>query len=110
MAKINSSLYFSVLVDETTDIAGVQQMSLCVRCIDSTISNVEELFLQFVPLEDVTGKGIAVAIIDKLKALGIDLSKLHGQGYNGAANLTAYRPMFSLCFRKQCMFIVPHIP
>ncbi|CAH1107443.1 unnamed protein product [Psylliodes chrysocephalus] len=48
--KINSSLYFSVLVDETTDISCMEQMTLCIRCIDSTSSIIEELFLQFVPL------------------------------------------------------------
>lgn len=88
LAKINSSSYFSVLVDEATDISGVQQMSLCIRCTDFSISNVEELFLQFVPLHDVTGKGIAATIIDKLKDLGIDMTKLRGQGYDGASNLS----------------------
>lgn len=77
MEKINSS-YFSVLVDKTTDIACVEQISSCICYIDSTISNIEEPFLQFLPLEAVICNGIAVVIIDKLKALGIDLSKLHG--------------------------------
>lgn len=86
--NINSSMYFSVLVDETTDISCIEQMTLCVRCIDSTFSIIEELFLQFVPLENVTGKGISMAIMKKLKDVGIDLNKMRGQGYDGAAAMS----------------------
>lgn len=75
VAKLNSVLYFSVLFFENIDIVNVQQMLICVCCIVSIISNVGELFLLFVPLDDVRDKGTVVSLIDKLKALGIDLSK-----------------------------------
>ncbi|XP_031332794.1 zinc finger MYM-type protein 1-like [Photinus pyralis] len=88
ITKINLSGYFSVLVDETTDISTTEQMSLCIRCVDPSFTFVEELFLQFIPIEDVTGKGIATAIVDNLKRLGIDVSKMRGQGYDGAAAMS----------------------
>ena len=66
--NINSSSYFFVIVDETTDIACVEHMSLCIHCLDSTFSKIEDIFLHFCT----TGKGISIAIIDKLMALGIN--------------------------------------
>lgn len=88
VSKVNSSPFFSVLADETTDIAGMEQMSLCVRIIDPAFSKIEELFLQFVPLQEVTGKAISTAIIENLMKFGVDMSTLRGQGYDGAASMS----------------------
>lgn len=84
--KINKCSCFSVLADETTDIANIEQLSLCVRYIDEGI--VQETFLEFVPVLDVTGKGIATSIIESLKSAGIDITKMRGQGFDGAASMS----------------------
>lgn len=73
--------------DKTIDFAGIEQMLLCIHYIDSIIPNIE-IFMLFLPLEDVTGKGTAVTIIDKLMVIRIDFSKLHGQKYNRAATMS----------------------
>jgi len=86
--KINSAQCFSVLADETADIAGVEQLSLCARHLDAATGRVREDFLQFVPIYDVTGKGLATVIIDGLTKLGLNLQYLRGQGYDGAAAMS----------------------
>jgi len=40
--KVNSSLSFSLLADETSDIAGIEQLSIGVRYIDSSKTMREE--------------------------------------------------------------------
>lgn len=42
--KINQAKCFSVLVDETTDISRVEQLSLCVRYLENNL-NIEKMKL-----------------------------------------------------------------
>lgn len=83
--KINRSNCFTVLADETCDISGTEQFSLCVRYFDSDTKMMREDFLKFVPVVDVTGNGLAVVLIDNLKNIGLDLKFLRGRGYDGAS-------------------------
>ncbi|XP_022175167.1 zinc finger MYM-type protein 1-like, partial [Myzus persicae] len=91
---ISPTKSFSVLVDETTDISRIEQLTLCIRYIDSvettnTINYVlREDFLQFVPVHSTTGQNLASVIINSLQALGINDKYMVGQGYDGAASMS----------------------
>lgn len=89
--KINDSGSFSILADETTDISGVEQFTLCARYTevkqDGKI-NLREDFLKFVPVHDTRGEALAQRIIEELKSLGVNLSFLKGQGYDGASAMS----------------------
>lgn len=67
VAKINRAEGFSILADETTDISGIEQFSLCARYVKEIIdvSTLREDFLMFVPVNDVTGKGLSEAILNQ---------------------------------------------
>ncbi|XP_055308167.1 uncharacterized protein LOC129572247, partial [Sitodiplosis mosellana] len=86
VAKINKSKYFSVLADETTDISGVEQFSICARYVDKVNDKMvlREAFLKFVAVHDVTGLGLSNTLIDSLKDMKLNMSFLRGQGYDGA--------------------------
>lgn len=86
VSKINEAKCFTVLADETTDIAGIQQMSLCVRFVENCI--VREEFLQFLPVLSSTGKALADTILEGLNKCGVDSSHLIGQGYDGASAMS----------------------
>lgn len=86
--KINSAQCFTVLADETTDVQGTEQLSLCVRYLDLQTNDIREDFLQFVPVTDVSGKGLASTILSSLNRIGVDLTYLRGQGYDGAAAMS----------------------
>jgi hypothetical protein len=90
VTRVNAARCFTVLADETTDVSGTEQFSLCVRYVDDTDSTckIREDFLQFVPIFDVTGKGLAKVILDSLRSFGINTSHLRGQGYDGAAAMS----------------------
>ncbi|KAJ8943161.1 hypothetical protein NQ314_009823 [Rhamnusium bicolor] len=74
--------------DETADISGIEQLSLCVRYVEKDTLNIREDFLQFVPVPDVAGKGLANSIMETINKLGINSQYMVGQGYNGAAAMS----------------------
>lgn len=60
--KVKKTKFFTVLSDETSDVQGIEQFSLCVCYFDKDINEMREDFLKFVPVHDVTGKGLATTI------------------------------------------------
>jgi len=89
--RINRAKSFSILVDETTDISRIEQMSLCIRYVDEDPEHqfmLREDFLKFVSVENTTGKNIANVILETLKYLGIDSKYMVGQGYDGATAMS----------------------
>lgn len=60
--KINKSQCFSILVDETTDVSNVEQLSLCIRYVDNN-DMLNEDFLQFFAIHSLTGSHLATSIL-----------------------------------------------
>lgn len=58
---------------------------MCVRYFDKETNSLREDFLKFVPVIDVSGKGLANVLIDTLQSIGINLDFLRGQGYDWAS-------------------------
>lgn len=86
--QVNKAKCFTVLVDETSDISGVEQVSLCARYVNTETLKLREDFLCFVTTSDFTGAGIADLILKTLVSIGIDITYLRGQGYDGAASMS----------------------
>ena len=55
--------------------------------ISSTPIQVNEYFLEFLKVDDTSGKGLFDAIIDELKIVGLDINDLRGQGYDNGSNM-----------------------
>ena len=68
---VNRSSFFTVLADETTDISCQEQLSLCAGFVGDDFS-VEEYFLKFVPVTDLSGKELASTVLKNLSQIGID--------------------------------------
>lgn len=75
-------------MDETTDIAMQEQMSLCIRIFNTQTMHIEELFLQFYTIHDLTGEGLANSLLKAVTELGLDSMKIRGQGYDGVASMS----------------------
>eukprot|EP00102_Acyrthosiphon_pisum_P022724 XP_016659934.1 PREDICTED: zinc finger MYM-type protein 1-like [Acyrthosiphon pisum] len=84
---LNEAQCFSVLADETTDISTTEQLTLCVRYIDSE-GNLNEEFLKFIIVESLTGSDLSAAILNGLVECGLDCAFQIGQGYDGASNMS----------------------
>jgi len=90
VSKVNEAECFSLLADETTDISVIEQFSLCARYIEKTNSGIvlKEDYLYFVPVNDVTGKGLMYSLLETCQNLKLNLKYLVGQGYDGAAAMS----------------------
>ncbi|XP_022164133.1 uncharacterized protein LOC111029440 [Myzus persicae] len=79
-------LRYRALRNETCDISCVEQMSLCISYIDNGF--IREDFLEFVPIYDASGKGMACTVIREMGKLGLKIENLIGQGYDGASAMS----------------------
>lgn len=63
---VNESGFFSVLVDETTDVSVKEQLTLCVRYLSGSGENVciNESFLKFIEIQSLTGENLAKVILN----------------------------------------------
>ena len=64
-------------------------MSFILRCIDvsSTQIQVFEYFLEFLKVDDTSGKNLFDAIMNEINNIGLDISNLKGQGYDNGSNM-----------------------
>jgi hypothetical protein len=84
--RVTQRGFFSVLADETTDIAGMAQLPLCIQYVDNIEKEgyrVREDFIGFAPEKDKTGPGIKAAIIKGHQQAHLDLGNFRGQCYDG---------------------------
>lgn len=79
---------FSIICDETSDIANHEQVAFILRYADDNL-NIQERFLGFYKTGSTTGEALETLIESIIKELGISASEfLVGQGYDGAANMS----------------------
>jgi hypothetical protein len=81
--EVNDARFFSLLSDETTDLAKKEQLTVCLRYV-----SLRERFLCFALAPDLTGQGLAAQLIQILTSAGIEVSNMVGQGYDGAAAMS----------------------
>ena len=87
--KIKCAKYVSVILDCTPDASHQEQMSLIIRYVDSSSSDVriEESFIGFLDVNDTTGQGLFDVLENELKLLGPDIDDVRGQGYDNGSNM-----------------------
>ncbi|XP_062511260.1 zinc finger MYM-type protein 1-like [Corticium candelabrum] len=84
----HAAKWFSLMADECTDTAKVEQMSVCIRFVDDTVPGqvqVREEFLGLVKLDCADASSISNAIVNFMKECNLDIRYLRGQGYDGAS-------------------------
>lgn len=84
--EVSESVAFSVLADETADIAGKEQLSIGIRYLDSS-NVVNEHFLGFTELKAMDAQTISSAILNTLRALKLNLNNLVGLGFDGCSTM-----------------------
>ena len=78
--------FFSILVDESRDISVKEQMALVLRYVNKK-GIIIERFLGIIHVASTTILPLKYAIGCLLCEHNLSLSKLHGQGYDGAGNM-----------------------
>jgi hypothetical protein len=88
ICDIDSS-FFSLIADEYTDISNKEQLTVCIRWIDTNF-NIHEDLLGFYNIPDIKSITIASAIKDALIRVQLSLNKCRGQCYDGAKNMMGH--------------------
>ncbi|KAJ8877029.1 hypothetical protein PR048_021481 [Dryococelus australis] len=88
--KLNHCSTFSIICDETTYSATKEQVSACVRLPYKTQEGVtiRERFLGFVNVAKTTGENLHYVIKGFLEEIGVNVSRMRGQAYDGASNIS----------------------
>ncbi|KAK7874111.1 hypothetical protein R5R35_004654 [Gryllus longicercus] len=86
MEEVNNAEYFSILLDETADIAKTEQVSIYVRIVSPDLL-ASEYFVGFYSTANTKAEALFEIVKDVLLRFGLPLSKLRGQCYDGAANV-----------------------
>lgn len=88
--KIKESEFFSIVIDETTDNSGKEQVSICFRTVDNNL-NVDEIFMGFFETAITDAKTLLELVTDVLSKLTLNISNCRGQCYDGAANVSGHK-------------------
>ena len=99
VSEVKEATYFSVLADEVIS-HNVEHMPICLRFVDKEC-NIREEFVAFVRLERVRAVDIADSILETLNNLGLSLSGLRGQGYDGASTMSGAKSGVQARIREQ---------
>ncbi|XP_073035006.1 uncharacterized protein [Primulina eburnea] len=77
---------FSILVDESRDVSTKEQMSVVIRYVDSS-GHVNERFVGIEHVASTTALSLKAAIDKMFSRYNLSMSKLRGQGFDGASNM-----------------------
>jgi len=78
--------FFGIMVDETTDAASLEEVSICLRTTTEDLEPVEH-FIGFVQTNSTTGAALADLIVDTITRLNLDIHLCRSQTYDGASNM-----------------------
>ena len=100
--KIVSSVpkYWSVMADETQDCSTTEQLSICIRYVNS-LGEVCEDFVGFAKLTKMDAKSIANSLLSQVEAWGLDKDNLVAQAYDGASVMSSNRNGVQARVREQ---------
>ena len=84
---IQSAPFISIMIDETTDEANKEQMVICFRWVDDEL-DVHEDFIGLYETESTEAVALLTIIHDALNRLNISITKLRGQCYDGASEMS----------------------
>ena len=100
---------FSILVDETCDVAKREQMALVFRFVDKAGFS-QERFFDLIHVANTKAMTLKDKLCSALSLNGFDIQNLRGQGYDGASNmrgeLNELHLFFSRYAHMHTMFIV----
>ena len=84
--EVQVAKYFSIICDETTDVSTTEQLSICVRYVDSAWA-IKEVFLGLHAAPKCDSETLTTIVKSCLLSLNLPLSNCRGQAYDGAANM-----------------------
>ena len=88
--SLHSAEFYSIMVDETTDVSNKEQAVLCFRWVSDDLIAHED-FVGLYGIENTEAKTLVNMILDVLTRLNLSIKKLRGQCYEGASAMSGPR-------------------
>ncbi len=85
-----SGKWYTVMVDETTDLSNTEQMVLCLRHVDDNLEVHEEL-IGLYSLDATTADVLVATIQDVLLRMNLSINNCRGQCYDGCSSMSGSR-------------------
>lgn len=85
--RLKQSQYFSIIVDETSDISQHEQVSICFRYVSDGFQ-INEMFFGFYETESTTAETLFKILMDVLARFSVDMKLCRGITTDGASNMT----------------------
>ena len=82
--------WFTIMIDETTDVSNAEQMVFCLRYVDANLE-VHEQFIGLYNLERTNAEMIVSVVEDVLLRMNLSITNCRGQCYDGASNMSGIR-------------------
>ena len=83
LCRLQQAPYYTLMVDECTDVATLEEMSIFCRWVEKGFP--VEHFIDIVPLKSAKAESIFTALLECLKQKSIKLAPLVGMGFDEAA-------------------------
>ena len=88
--SLHSAEFYSIMVDETTDVSNKEQAVLCFRWVSDDLIAHED-FVGLYGIENTEAKTLVNVLLDVLTRLNLSIKKLRGQCYDGASAMSGPR-------------------
>ena len=87
--RVRDATYITVIADEATDCSNKEQLSLVLRDVSPEDNQIRDNFVAFIECDcGITGRALADKILTFLSSHGLDPSKLQGEAYDGAGDMS----------------------
>ncbi|XP_060580037.1 zinc finger protein 862-like [Ruditapes philippinarum] len=103
LEKVRASPWYTIMVDETTDVAVLSEMIVYIRFLKDGCSQTE--YLSIVPLKDGKADTITTAILELLSSCNLPLQQMCAFGSDGAAVMVGKKTGVAVQLRQR----VPHL-
>ena len=89
LSSFKASPYYSLMADESTDVASQEELSVCARWLQH--GRPVEHFLGIVPAKETNAEAISGYLSSFLKSRSISFVKMRGLGFDGANTMSGHR-------------------
>ena len=78
--------FFCIMADECSDVTTIDELTIYCRWVESGVP--EEHFIEILPLKKANAESIYSALVEYCREKNIQLGRLIGKGFDGAANFS----------------------
>lgn len=107
MEKVNSSEYYTLLVDGTKDTDGNECISIAARYIDE--GHAHESVMGMETCSDLSASGVSKVVLNAIEKYGLNTEKLMSQCYDGAFVMSGHTGGVQKILQDHFQRLIPYV-